>query len=224
MKYVLNTRTVDPQTVSITCQGEMDTLAVQELRQAVEPLLGDAVSHLVFDLAAVEYVSSSVLSFLMATQGRAQEKGGKVSLVGASDLVRQVFAMASLDALFGFYGAIEDLGIVQAIPASAKSKERASKKEKVVPLKPGVSPVEPEAKPVLSAVEGAAAPPPEAGAPGKDKAVPAGRREEREAREVEKIHPVPERGSWRDYGVWIGIAVAVAVSVAVSLYLYLAQL
>src|SRR5713226_5254497 len=112
MKYVRSTRTIDPQTTVVTCQGEMDTLAVEELHQAVDPLLGDAVSHLVFDLAAVEYVSSSVLSFLMATQGRAREKGGKVSLVGASDQVRQVFEMASLDGLFGFYGAIEDLGIV----------------------------------------------------------------------------------------------------------------
>src|SRR5712691_2355496 len=107
MKYVLHTRTVDSQTVIITCQGEMDTLAVQELHQAVDPLLGDALSHLVFDLAAVEYVSSSVLSFLMVTQGRVKEREGKVSLVGASDLVRQVFEMASLDALFDFRAKLE---------------------------------------------------------------------------------------------------------------------
>ena len=125
MKYVVHTRTVDPQTVIITCQGEMDTLAVQELRQAVEPLLADSASHLVFDLAAVEYVSSSVLSFLMATQGRVREKGGKVSLVGASDLVRQVFEMASLDSLFEFHTKLEDLGIVHT-PAPAKGKEKAS--------------------------------------------------------------------------------------------------
>ena len=71
MKYIRGTRRVDPQTTVVTCQGEMDSLAVEELHQAVDPLLGDSVSHLVFDLAAVEYISSSVLSFLMASQAKA---------------------------------------------------------------------------------------------------------------------------------------------------------
>jgi len=215
MKYVRSTRTIDPQTTVVTCQGEMDTLAVEELHQAVDPLLGDAVSHLVFDLAAVEYVSSSVLSFLMATQGRAREKGGKVSLVGASDQVRQVFEMASLDGLFGFYGAIEDLGIVQATLAPAKGKEKATRKEKGAQAK--------EPKPALRVVEKPAAPAQEARAPEKDRVVPTGGDERREAREVEKLHPVGERKSWRDYSVWIGIAVVAAVSLLVSLYLYLVR-
>jgi anti-anti-sigma factor len=208
MKYVRSTRTVDPQTTVVVCQGEMDTLAVQELHQAVDPLLGDTVSHLVFDLAAVEYVSSSVLSFLLATQGRAKEKGGKVSLVGAGELVRQVFEMASLDKLFGFYGRLEDLGIVQAPPALAKGKEKASRREKVVPLK-----------------ETKASPPPtkEARVPERDQAVPVSGQGQREAREVEKIHPLAERRSWRDYGVWIGIAAVASVSLLVSLYFYLTR-
>jgi len=40
---------------------------------------------------------------------------------------------------------------------------------------------------------------------------------------VEKIHPMEERRSWRDYDVWIGIAAVVAVSIAASVYLYLAK-
>ena len=215
MKYVLNTRTVDPQTVIITCQGEMDTLAVQELHQAVDPLLGDTVLHLVFDLAAVEYVSSSVLSFLMATQGRTQEKGGKISLVGAGELVRQVFEMASLDSLFDFRAKLEDLGIVQATPTQEKGKGKASKKEKVIPPK--------EAKPVLSMGEGTTARPGGTRAPEKERVVLTSERERKEAWEVEKIQPVPERRSWKDYGVWIGITAVAAVSILVSLYLYLAR-
>jgi anti-anti-sigma factor len=211
MKYLLNTRTVDPQTVIITCQGEMDTLAVEELHQAVDPLLGDTVSHLVFDLAAVEYVSSSVLSFLMATQGKAQEKGGKVSLVAASDLVRQVFDLAALDALFEFHAKLEDLGIVLQAPA-ASLKGKALKKEKSVETK--------GAKPVLSKGKSANTPSREAREPEKERVASAGGRERREIRTVEKIQPSPEKRSWKDYGVWIGIAVVVGVSLAVSLYLY----
>ena len=185
----------------------MDTLAVEELHQAVDPLLGNSLSHLVFDLAAVEYVSSSVLSFLMATQGRAKEKGGKVSLVGASELVRQVFEMASLDSLFDFHAKLEDLGIAQATVTQAKGREKASRKEKVIPLREAT---------VLPTLK-------EARAPEKERVVPSSKQEEREVRGVEKIHPVSERGSWKDYGVWIGIAAAVAVSFLVSLYLYLVR-
>ncbi len=112
MKYVTGTKSVDPHTTVVTCQGEMDSLAVEELHQAVDPLLGDSVSHLVFDLGAVEYISSSVLSFLMASQAEVKKKEGRVSLVGVSDLVRQVFEMASLDTLFAFYGTLEEAGVV----------------------------------------------------------------------------------------------------------------
>ena len=65
MKYVTGTRTVNPQTTVVICQGEMDSLAVEELHQAVDPLLADATSHLIFDFAKVDYLSSSVLSFLL---------------------------------------------------------------------------------------------------------------------------------------------------------------
>jgi hypothetical protein len=47
--------------------------------------------------------------------------------------------------------------------------------------------------------------------------------ERKGAKEVEKIQPVAERRSWRDYSAWIGIAAVAAVSLAMSLYLYLAK-
>jgi anti-anti-sigma factor len=112
MKYVTGTKTIDLQTTVVICQGEMDSLAVEELHQAVDPLLADATSHLIFDFAKVDYLSSSVLSFLLATQSKAKEKSGKVSLVGASDLVKQSFEMAALDGLFQFHGTLEDAGVV----------------------------------------------------------------------------------------------------------------
>jgi anti-anti-sigma factor len=194
----------------------MDTLAVEELHQAVDPLLADSISHLVFDLGAVEYISSSILSFLMITQGKAQEKGGKVSLVGASDLVRQVFDMASLDSLFEFHAKLEDLGITPQAPvAPTRGKEKVPKKEKAVVPK--------VAKPVLSTGEDTKTSPQEAQEPENERVAPIGGHERKEAKVVEKIQPAAEQKSWREYGAWIGIAAVAAVSLAVSLYLYLAR-
>ncbi len=209
MKYVTGTRTVNPQTTVVTCQGEMDTLAVEEMRQAVEPLLGDGVSHLVFDLAAVEYVSSSVLSFLLATQGKAQEKGGKISLVAASELVKQVFEMAALDSLFSFCGTMEEAGVAPPV-VQEKGKGKGGRKEKAKGNGPVPEVVEEasvrrqEEKPVV-----------------REKVTSINERRVRDERLVEKIQPVAEPRSWRDYVVWIGIGVLVLVSVAVSGYLYL---
>ena len=48
-------------------------------------------------------------------------------------------------------------------------------------------------------------------------------RRAREGRLVEKLQPMAEPKSWRDYEVWIGIGMLVVVSVVVSLYLYLTK-
>lgn len=215
MKYVRSAKVIDPQTTVVTCEGEMDSLAVEELHQAVDPLLADSTSHLIFDFAKVDYISSSVLSFLLATQGKAKEKSGKVSLVGASALVKQSFEMAALDSLFEFRGTLEDAGVVVTSPFPAKGKERAERKGKGITTK--------EAKPPMRVVEEKVSLSQETGEQEKSEGNPVRGHERRTAREVEKIQPLAERRSWRDYDVWIGIGVLVAVGVGISCYLYMAK-
>lgn len=213
MKYVTGTKTIDSQTTVVICQGEMDSLAVEELHQAVDPLLGDSVLHLVFDLGAVEYISSSVLSFLMASQAKAQDKKGKVSLVGASELVKQSFEMATLDSLFTFYGTMAEAGVV--FPSAQEiGKGKGGRKERKAAAKEGSSSPVVEEVPVRKQEEKP---------PAREKVTPISEQRAREERPVEKIQPVGEPKSWRDSAVWIGIGTLVIVSVLVSLYLYLAQ-
>ena len=208
MKYVRATKSIDSQTTVVTCAGEMDSLAVEELHQAVDPLLADSTTHLILDFAKVDYISSSVLSFLLAAQSKAREKSGKVCLVGASELVKQSFEMAALDSLFEFRGTLEELGI--AAPAPAKSKGRAGRKEKTAPTK----------EERLGEEEGQATPAREPQERTRDSVAPAS---QRKSAEVQKISPAPERRSWRNYGAWIGIAAVTAVSIVASLYLYLTK-
>jgi anti-anti-sigma factor len=207
MKYVRSTKAINPQTTVVMCEGEMDSLAVEELHQAVDPLLADATNHLIFDFAKVDYLSSSVLSFLLAAQSKAKERSGKVSLIGASELVKQSFEMAALDSLFEFRGTPEELGIATPAPASAKGKGRAGRKEKATPVKEEML----EERSILVREpkgqdrEGVASSSRKAGA------------------EVQKISPAPERRGWREYGAWIGIAAVASVSLIVSLYFYLTR-
>ena len=120
MKYIRTTRTVNSETTIVFCQGEMDSPAVEELHQAVDPLVEDATRHLVLELREVEYISSSVLQFLIETQDQLKKKGGRTSLVGAGPLVRSVIETARLDSLFGFYETLEELGIAPKAPPSSK--------------------------------------------------------------------------------------------------------
>lgn len=210
MKYVTGAKTIDRETTVITCAGEMDSLAVEELHQAVDPLLADSTNHLIFDFAKVDYISSSVLSFLLAAQSKAKENTGKVSLVGASDLVKQSFEMAALDSLFEFRGTLEELGIVAPVPASAKSKSRAGRKEKTAPTK----------EERLGEEEGQATPAREPQERARDSVAPMS---QRKSAEVQKLNPAPERHSWREYGAWIGIAAVASVSLIISLYFYLTR-
>jgi anti-anti-sigma factor len=214
MKYVTGTRTVNPQTTVVICQGEMDSLAVEELHQAVDPLLADATSHLIFDFAKVDYISSSVLSFLLATQSKAKEKSGKVSLVGASELVKQSFEMAALDSLFEFRGTLEDAGVLVTPPPSAKGKEKATRQKKAAEKETALASPGVEEVPIRKHEEKPSA---------REKVSPISERRAREERPVEKLQPMAEPKSWKDYGVWVGIGAVVALSLVISLYLYLGR-
>jgi len=120
MKYIRTTRTVNPETTIVFCQGGMSTLAVEELHQAVDPLLEDTIRHLVLELGEVRYVSSSVLQFLIEANTELKRKGGRISLVGAGPLVRSVIETAQLDSLFEFCETLEELGIAPPTAPSSK--------------------------------------------------------------------------------------------------------
>jgi anti-anti-sigma factor len=200
MKYVRTTRTVNPQTTIVFCQGEMDTVAVEELHQAVDPLVEDAILHLVLDLREVDYVSSSVLQFLIETQDRMKKKGGRTSLLGAGPMVRSVIETARVDSLFGFYETLEELGISPP----------ASKPTPVPAAGPSGKPASagPSSKPTPT-------PPASGPAPARDRVAPGG---------PEKIFPRPrpvrDAQFWR---FWGGLAALIAASLAWSIYLYLTR-
>jgi anti-anti-sigma factor len=179
----------------------MNVLAVEELHQAVDPLVEDATLHLVLEMREVEYVSSSVLQFLMEAQDRMKKKGGRISLVGAAPAVRFAFETAQLDSLFKFYEILEELGI--APPASKPTPVPAAGPSG----KP--APAGPSSKPTPTPPASRSTPARERVAPGKP---------------VEKIFPKPppkrDAQFWR---FWGGLAVLLAASMALSIYLYLTR-
>lgn len=123
MKYVSSVRILGREKALVTCQGELGIAAVDELKQAVDPLLSEeSIAHLVFDLTAADYVSSRALGVMEDALVKLREKRGRVSLVVEDgSWVRQCLEKYS-PPWFDFYGKIEE------VPARATARPAKGRK------------------------------------------------------------------------------------------------
>lgn len=74
--------------LTVTVSGRLDSSNADELEEAVSSL--DGISELIFDISALEYLSSAGLRVLLVTQ-RKMNKQGKMIVKGANETVRDIF-------------------------------------------------------------------------------------------------------------------------------------
>jgi anti-sigma B factor antagonist len=87
--------------------GEIDVHTSPGLSDALRA--ADALSdRLVLDLTAVTFLDSTGLSAMVAALNRGKERGGSMSLVGPSGVVRRVLAITELDQVFTIYDVVDD--------------------------------------------------------------------------------------------------------------------
>jgi anti-anti-sigma factor len=80
--------------------GRMDAESAPQFEQACEECIRDGAKNLAVDVAELKYVSSMGLrSFLMIAKAL-QSRGGKMMLCGLRGVVKEVFDMTHLTALF----------------------------------------------------------------------------------------------------------------------------
>ena len=77
--------------------GRIDTNTSPELEDA---LVYDGVNEIVFDFAAVEYISSAGLRVLMTAQKAMMAAGGKMTVKSPNTMVRNVFDMTGMSSIF----------------------------------------------------------------------------------------------------------------------------
>lgn len=75
----------------VALTGRLDTTTAPSLEQSLNENTGE-VKSLVFDMSALEYISSAGLRVLLAAQKRMQ-KQGSMKLTGVSEEVMEVFEM-----------------------------------------------------------------------------------------------------------------------------------
>ena len=88
-------KTSDGGRLTIALDGRLDTTTSPELTKELESSL-DGVNELVFDLAKLEYISSSGLRVLLSAQKKMNSQGA-MKVKNASEMVNEVFEITGFD-------------------------------------------------------------------------------------------------------------------------------
>ena len=95
----IKTEIVDNR-IHIILQGTIYVEDAKEMTEKLVALIESGQTRLLIDLSQVEYIDSSGLGMLIRIQKIAVRNGGNVVLKGVQELVRELFEMTRLTALF----------------------------------------------------------------------------------------------------------------------------
>ena len=80
---------LDNDVLVVSLEGRLDTNTSVELDAALSPVL-DTINELVFDLSALEYISSAGLRVLLATHKSLSKKGG-MKVTNVNEMIMEIF-------------------------------------------------------------------------------------------------------------------------------------
>ncbi|MDD4169925.1 MAG: anti-sigma F factor antagonist [Desulfotomaculaceae bacterium] len=84
-------------TLIVRLSGDMDLGIADSLRNSLEAALDQqSVINLIFNLAQVSFLDSSILGVLLGRYKRISKKGGKVCIVEPQPQVRRILEMSGL--------------------------------------------------------------------------------------------------------------------------------
>ncbi len=77
--------------VTIKLGGSLDTATAPELERELSPVLAAGVKEVVFDLAALKFISSAGLRVFSNTRKQLKERGGQASFIHLQPQIQEVF-------------------------------------------------------------------------------------------------------------------------------------
>ena len=86
----------DLEFVTLEITGRLDTTTAPNLESVIWDLSEDT-KELVLDMSGVEYISSAGIRVLLGAYKKINSAQGKVRILNAGDMVREVFAMTGLE-------------------------------------------------------------------------------------------------------------------------------
>ncbi len=96
-----NIRDVDRDTASavIELDGDLDYSIYTAFKKAISDLLAQGICNITYDLSKLTYIQSLGLGIIMWSYVELESRGGKISIAGANDKIKQVFVATQLDNL-----------------------------------------------------------------------------------------------------------------------------
>lgn len=95
------TSSKNEKTLTVTVQGSVDTVTAPELDKYLQENI-ENVTELIFDFAAVDYISSAGLRVIMMANQTMEECDGSVTVRNVNEDVMEVFEMTGFDSLLNF--------------------------------------------------------------------------------------------------------------------------
>lgn len=102
MLFALDVAVCDAWSV-VAVTGELELATAPRLRQQVVSLIGAGRSHLVIDLAGVDFIDSVGLGVVVGALKRCRTHGGDLMVCGAVPRVRSLFEITRLDEIMDLH-------------------------------------------------------------------------------------------------------------------------
>ena len=107
----LNVRVEDgrSQTKTLVLEGRLDNDSVGALDEALDTVLASAVQDVVFDLTALEYITSAGLRSIFRAQKAMNAKSGKALLLNPTPQVKKVLDIVKVPELGVLFRNVQEL-------------------------------------------------------------------------------------------------------------------
>ena len=92
----------------IAIKGRLDTVTAPIADETIRKTLEENTNRLLFDLSALEYLSSGGLRILLSTAKEMKRREGKVALAGLNKYVSEIFEVTGLTAMIPTPATIEE--------------------------------------------------------------------------------------------------------------------
>ena len=98
------TQRVEGDVTVFVPEGRIDTLAADEMDQALQAAVAGGSHNIVVDMSGVDYISSAGLRSLAAVLVRCRDEGGDMKLAALNKRVTRVFNIIGFDLLMSLHG------------------------------------------------------------------------------------------------------------------------
>jgi len=93
--------------VCITIKGRLDADSAMDAEKTVTDALGEDMNKLLFDLGALDYLSSAGLRVLLSAAKEVRRRDGKIVLYSLTEFVKEIFEVSGFESLIPIEDSVE---------------------------------------------------------------------------------------------------------------------